>query len=363
MQTLFNLVSPIQQGIVHLPEWQYVRDGLKKNLKMVISFHRKNPMAVESSHFLVRLLQSITVPQSLNIERYYDNVDTISLNVSMALKMTSSISNGQMFDGVFYGKGNPEILIAHNENFDPIEATKNWENLSPVRVLRHSLSDLGLNVPDGKINGSETGLAVIGINIPMLAVQYRAFRFNEIAVSEGEDGSQRSIMEFIRMYVLPNMLFSHLDHALFNRIDNLQKGAPLGESKRQHSFLLLDYTDRVNAVHVSILRNLDTISKDFMGILQSVPCVSKSNANELMKLPNIAPTRQVVWALVIARLPSLLFMFSVSKDGPGTKNRSEVNRVLRYITSYKSDNLMKTMLPRDVIDDVQFDIQQVINKA
>ena len=71
-------------------------------------------MAVESSHFLVRLLQSITVPQSQNIERYYDNVDAISLNVSMALKMTSAISKGEMFDGVFYGKGNPEILIAHN---------------------------------------------------------------------------------------------------------------------------------------------------------------------------------------------------------------------------------------------------------
>ena len=117
MQNLFGISSTAAQGIMGLPaDWLYIKHGLLRNLSMVIKFYRRNPMAVKSDHFLIRLLQSINVPHSQNIERYYNNVDAVSLNVSMMLKMTSSIFKGQLFNGIFYGPGNDEILIAHNES-------------------------------------------------------------------------------------------------------------------------------------------------------------------------------------------------------------------------------------------------------
>jgi hypothetical protein len=224
MHNLFNLMPNIEHGILRLPEWAYVRTELRRNLDRVIAYYRKHPTAVHSAHFLVRLLQSITVPKSLNLERYYYNVDAGALNLSMALKMTSSIYRGQLFDGVFYSDCK-EILIAHSEPFDFHQAHRNWETLCPIEVLRHPLSDLGLGLPDGDKIGSDYGIAVISINIPMLAVQYRAFRINEEYLT-GNSDSQRSVMQFIRMYVIPNMLPSHLDHCLFNRIYNLHIGAP-----------------------------------------------------------------------------------------------------------------------------------------
>lgn len=363
MHNFFHLVSPIGQGILRQPEWAYIRDGLKRNLGTVISYYRNNPKAVRSDHFLVRILQSIAVPQSQNLERYYDNVDGLALNMSMALKMTSSIYQGSIFKGVFYGPGNDEILIANNDDFNPLEAHRNWQNLVPVKVLRHPRSDLGLNLPDGHDTGSETGLVVVSINIPMLAVQYRAFRFNEIMLKEGTQETQKSAMQFIHMYVLPNMLYSHLDYALFNRIDNWRKGAPIGESEHPHPFFLPDYSDKVNQVQLELLHKLQLVGKDFTGILRTIPAVTANDMEEAMLLPQAAPTRQILWALAISRLPMLTFLFKVLEAGPGMRNQSEVNRVLRSVVSYKSNNLMRSLLPIDIYFEVEDEIEQIVQSA
>lgn len=351
MYSLFNLVQPTSVGVQRYPEWNYIRDGLRRNLATVVKYYRTNPIAVNGSHFLVRLLQSITVPHSQPIDRYYDNVDALSMNLSMALKMTSSIYDGQVFRGIFYGEGSNEVIIAHDEEFDIYEAERGWENLQPIKVLRHPFSDLGLNIPNGKRSGSETGISVIAINIPMLAIQYRSFRKNEDYLNPND--SQRSIYHFVHMYALTNMLFSHLDVAVFNRIHNLLIGAPLGESFRSHSFHLPDYSQKVTAAQNKVLRILDRLSHDFIQTLLTVPLIVKPDLSKLVEMPDVAPTRQVLWALLLARLPVLNFLFQSAKDGAGKRNQQQVNNVRRALTSYRSSRLLERHLTLDMWHEVQ----------
>lgn len=360
MQNLFHLVTPVGQGIIKFPEWPYIREGLKRNLGTVISYYRRSAGAVKSDHFLVQLLQNITVPQSQNLERYYDNVDTIALNLSMALKMTSSIFSGRMFDGVFYGPGNAEVLIAHGMDFDLMEAHRQWQNVAAVRVLRHPRSDLGMDVLDGQNASEENGLVVIAINIPLLAVQYRAFRLNEMLLTENSQDSQRSIMQFIHMYVLPNMLFSHVDQALFNRVNLLRQGKTAGVSHRRHPFYLTDFTDKLDAFHENLIGILRQARYDFSGILKSIPAVSRNTMEDVMLMPSMAATRQVVWALVTARLPMVSFLFQVCSDGPNTRNQSEMNRILRNILAYRSDNSMRVVLPTNLYNEVQSELNALL---
>jgi len=357
MQNLFQLVSNTGQGTLKFPEWLYVRDGLKRNLGQVVSYYRNSPDAVESSHILVKLLHSLNVPHSLTLERYFANIDNRALNVSMALKMTSSIFNGKVFDGDFYGKGNSEILIAHDEEFDINEANRGWRNLSPVKVLRHPRSDLGLNLPNGHITGVESGLAVIAININLLAIQYRAFRLNENFVNSSD--SQLSVMQFVHMYVLPNMLFSHLDYAIFNRLNNKRLGLMNGISTKAHSFFLSDYSSKVDHVLEDFLYKVDRVGKDFPGILQSIPAVTKNNILEVMPVPEMALTRQVLWSLVIARLSVMDFLFHVLRASAEERNQSEVNRVKRNLLAYKSDSLMMNQLSTPLYNQVQEEIDRI----
>lgn len=357
MYTLFNATSDINQGIVKFPEWTMTRDGLKRNLGLILSYHRKNPTAVKSNHFLVRLLHSITIPQSQNLERYYYNVDSLALNMSMALKMTSPIYRGVLFQGVFYGPEVSEVLIANNAEFDFEAAHRNWRNLAPIQVLYHPVSHLAMNLPDGQKNGSESGFAVISINIPMLAVQYRAFRLNEIAVAESD--SQRSIMQFLRMYPIPNMLYSHLDLALMNRISNMYTGAPQGASSRAHSFYVPDYTPKVTQVYDKVLGSLERAGKNFAGVLKSIPGVILEDMEQTLELPKIAPTQQVIWALVMARLAAIEFLLRTTKEHPKIRNQREVNRILKDILFFKTNRTFATVLPRELYLDVQYSVDGI----
>lgn len=363
MYKLFNYASPIAQGVTNVPGWKYVRDGLHRSLGTVISYYRKNPTAVASDHFLVRLIHSVGIPRSHNLERYFANVDALSLNLSMALKMTSSIFKGSMFDGVFYGKDTKEILIAHTDYFDIFEANRNWQNVCPVRVLSHPMTDTGLNIPDGRRTSIEGGIAVISININMLMIQYRAFRANEW-IERGQFGeSERSVMQFVRMYVLPNMLFSHLDVVLFNRLANTARGAPHGMAKAKHSFQLIDYDDKIDTVHEKILKDLMQNYRDFSTIMRTVPMVTRSNMEDLMCLPRMASTRQVDWALSICRLTAINFLFRVSKGGPGLRNRSEVNEIVKTMIAYQSDKLMESMLPLQDYFRIQSQIDMIASQT
>lgn len=361
MRTLFNLKPPSDYGVLRSVHWPYVRDGLRRNLEVILRYHRKNPQAVQGSHFLVRLLGSIAVPLSLNLERYFENVDACTFDTASALKMTSAVAYGGLHKGIFYGPGCNEILIGHNDSFDIYHADKNWMNLQPVTVLRHPRSDLMMNLPDGKDTGTESGMVVIAINIPMLAIMYRAFVQYE--TKNVEEGARLSVYHFIRMYVLPNMLATHLDVALFNRIDNLQKGAPLGESKQAHSFALPDYSKKVNDIHKEILTYIHKKRQDFLGVLHTIPAAIKPDMASVMEIPDIVFTRQVSWALVLARLQVLAFLYTAAKERLHALNQTEINATRRALTSYRADNVFKHALPIEDQIEVELELADIYDKS
>jgi hypothetical protein len=362
MQNLFNIMTSLGQGVLKSPEWNYIRAGLQRNLTTVLRHYRRNPSAVKTEHLVVKLIHTIMFPISQELDRFYNNVDAASINVGAALKLTTPTGAGHIFNGTFYGPGNDEIIIGHDEEFDPREAHKNWKNVVPIRVLRHPRSDLGLSILDGTVRSVETGLCVIAINIPLLAVQYRAFRLEEAETRGAEGESELSVMQFVRMYVLPNMLFSHLDLAILNRMTCQQFGYPYGVDPKTHSFFMTDYTSRVDKVQKEILSNLAKYSHDFVGILRSVPAVTKEDMVGVFELPDIVSTRQVLWALVISRLPLIEFLIRATRDSAGTRNQSEINKMLKSITAYKSDSLMRSALPYEHYYDIQETIDEITGK-
>jgi len=361
MKSLFNMSSPAGSPVMYTANWNYVKTGLTQNLGRVVQFYRRNPMAVQSDHFLVRLLQSVTVPSSMPLDRYYANVDALSLNLSMALKMTSSIYKGSVFPGVFYGPNSQEILVVNDVAFDPYLAHKNWKNLSAVKVLSHPYSDLNLNIPNGTKKSNERGMAVISIDITLLAVQYRAFKMNEDEMV-GPGGDRHSIMQFIHMYVLPNMLFSHLDYVLLNRMYNLETYQPNAIGSNKHSFYLTDFSAKLDEIQQITISNLTKAKRNFLGTLRTIPAITKSNMEEVLELPDVAPTRQVTWALVCSRIEATKLLIELADGQFTTKNASETNMMLREFLRYKTDGTLRDALPAYLYYDVQYDIDWIVDK-
>ncbi len=361
MQQFFNQNVESARLAPRSPSWDYAKAGLQRNLETVLRYYKIRPFSVKSNHILVRLLNSLGVAHDQNIERFHDIVEAKAPYIGMTFKMTSSIHKGILHDGLFYGEGVKEIIFATNEYFNPYDVEKHWQDTAAVTVLDHPRSDLDMLLASGRTTGTATGISVIAVNIPKLAVQYRTFA--KIQFEKMQTGqSPLTTAQFVHMYVLPNMVASHLDVALFNRAVNMTTGAPMSTSTVKHRFPLIDYTKRVDDVYEDITKFIHTNDRDFYTILQSFPTVSSANLMEVNRLPDQAPTRQVAWAEILTRLKTLDWLTEISPNHGTRYNRSELNYFVREFVRHVSDNTFGHMLTADTYMDSVLTIREIAKR-
>lgn len=362
MHTLFNIDLNIHAGIIKDPSWVYIRDMSLKSLNTFTRYYKDNTTSVKSNHLIVKLLQNIAVSQTLDLDKYYNSVDSMSDNLAMAMGFTSSISKGRIFNNVFYGKNSDEIIISIDTPVNPTLVDKYWTDVSAVRVIKHDRTNLALNPLRGEDNYANE-LAVITINIPMLAVQYRAFRNHEHnSINEYYD-NERSVMQFVAMYVLPNMLVSHLDHAILNRFSNKVLNLSSDAFSNSTPFYQTDLTSKIDKVQVDLINKLINGKIRFDTALKSILTISKDSAFDLLKLPDVAPTRQVLWALVISRLKMLKTLLVIDKLNGSNENQSSKNTLLLQARFYQSDKSMSYNLPSDIFRDVKILLDEIVMLA
>ncbi len=363
MYSLFHHDPKIEYGTVHLSEWTALKEGLRRNLVALLNHYRHASYSVAADHLLVQLLQSINIPLSLTVDRYISNVYPVALSLTSPFHLTSPINSGKIFNGTFYGKGNQEVLIAVDEWFDAAKVELDWENITAVRVLRHPFSDLDLNVPNGKVKSQEQGVAVITINIALLAVQYRAFYYAERQLQKDDPNHvPRNMMQFVHMYVLPNMLGSHLDYALFNRINNLQRKTPIHKTKVGHAIFLTDYSKQVTSLQVRMLEILKRSNYSFGATLFFIPAVIRKDLEKVLLLPDVVPTRQILWSLILARLPVLLFLINTAKYGTKMRNQKEADEIGETLAKLKRQRVFESVLPVELYQSTMSTIDEVVQK-
>ncbi len=112
-----------------------------------------------------------------------------------------------------------------------------------------------------------------------------------------------------------------------------------------------------------MLTNLKRQEKNFVGILQNVPAAIRENMERVMHVPDMAPTRQVIWALAISRFPVLEFVLDQAHRTPQTKNQSDVDRLNRTFLLWKNMRVFEGVMPADMQADVIREMQTIQAKA
>lgn len=342
MESLFRLTPTVSSGSIELRQWNYIQNGLRNNVTKIKEFYQAYPIPTNSSHLLARLIHSINISRNLSFDRYLAHCHVSTLPVAQTLKLTSVSSKGQLWDGVFYGNNTKEIIIAHTEHFSINDAYSDWKQLSPVTVLHHNQSNTALLLPDGKLNSIEKGVAVIAINVPMLMAMYYRFNQEQDAVEQG-GGARRTIYQFLGGYVLPGMLDTHLDYAIFNRLYNRLQGVPNAEAIRRHSFFLTDYDDALDSSAIQQLEYLKNNKQRFPSVMKAIHLPMNNNLWELSHLPTHHYTLQVYWALTLSRMKMLAFLCLVQKDVE-VINSKELTNIRKLMRMYQTRNVIKNNL-------------------
>jgi hypothetical protein len=322
-----------------------------EDLGRVISYYRNGTFFTRSDHLLVKLINTMATPLDYELDRYYEVSIARSLYVANSLQLTSSINVGKWFSGIFYF-GCPELVICYNGLDSPEELAKDWRNLQPVKLLQTPISNLSYLIPTGRNHQVERGLAVIAVDIGMLMVMYRCFMLNEYRrVAENKDAALLSAHHFVGRFVLPNMLYSQTDLAIFNRMYNLAMGAPMGKAYAKHPMFISDYSSQCDKGLQEIIDNLSQTGKPFETYLANIPSLYSGFP---LGMPDMAETRQVWWALFLTRIKAIEFLLDIAGEKGKRANGREIGQLKIAVKEFTSDGIFNQTLPPDLLSEVNY---------
>lgn len=326
-----------------------------EDVSRVTEYYRSGTFYVPNTHLLCRLINTIGTPLSYDVDRYYEVTLARSLFSANSLKLTSSINYGQWHVGEFYYNC-PEIIIAYNGEGSPSELEKGWRDLQPVRVLEAPISNMNYLIPNGMNQSSERGLVVIGIDLVRLMVMYRCFMaIQSDRARKGLDGVLTT-KHFVAKYVLPNMLKSQTDFTMFNRLYNLEMGAPMGIPMRKQPFHISDYTAQLDKNLVLFSNRLRNTNRDYENYIEQLPSVFSDSP---LRMPDMADTRQVWWALFLARKRQIEFLLDLGGKNGMQKNGTEIASLKRQVKQFKSDRVFDKVLPTSMKMDMDYFFKRI----
>lgn len=329
------------------PRFHDVQAKLAHDVEHIITHYRSNTYAMPVQHILCRLILAIDIPLHYPLEQYYEAVSKRYRSVASGLGMITPLSAGKWFHGLFY-HGCPELILAYEGENRPAESMKVWMDIQAVKVLEHPVSNLKLMLPSGVKHNTERGLVVIGIDVPLLMLQYRAFYQQQVYRAEQTDGQVLGVTHFLLRHVLPNMLKSQTDLVLMNRLMNLHYGAPMGDSLRKHSFYISDYSDWMDAALEKVLAKVTTTRTHYADVLTQIPKVFRDFPTEM---PSMPPVFQVWWALFLARSRMITFLLDLGDLNRGY-NQGLVNDLFIDLKQLRQDNVYPRSLDPSLVDPV-----------
>ena len=347
--------SDIHRVINNPPKWHYIKSSVLSNINKIVEFYHYAKPAVHNPHILARLIGSDSTPYSLDNGSY---VDSIGLENTKTLQMTSNYSHGKEHIGGFYNDKLPHFLLAHNDYFNPFDAEKNWVNLKSVTPLYHPYMDLKSLYPNGKMFTGSNDYAILSINVPMLLLQHKLFEEAQANKGVSDDSPIYSTSNFIGGYVLPNMLSKQMDIAILNRLIYLfrNKVLPVVSVEKKYQMALQDVDHLIDEQLFIILDNISKCDGKIDTIMKMIPAISATNMYEVLNTPEVLYNNQNHWLIILSQLKYLNAFLEMAgnnsiKQNQGTINNAYIN-IVRNATIASMKMILNDYNYRDTIEEI-----------
>lgn len=354
MYTLFETSNPNKTPRFFYMGFESIRRRWLENIVRLQGHWRYSGYAVPSDHILSRLVGGFSIPLYDDVRKYRDAIVDMVPRLCMACSIAAPTNSTYNLDnpGWFYGLKGKEYLISDSTSFDPVQAAANWESLEPMKVIRHTLTDLNMPFPNGDVPDVADGYVIISINIPMLAVQYWCWQRSQRVTTQG---AAEKTTQFIGQYILPSLLASQTTVAFFNRMLAMFTGSDVtGERKVNSLALSTNYTG-VDRLIDQMLLDFRANKMTFAELFGCIPTTTAETYLAFMQPPDTIVARQNQWALEAAFIPYVSFAMQLSKlHDDNAQNQLERNFVNRMVRRIVSDRLFDAA-PRAIRNDLRLD--------
>lgn len=329
--------STTQNRHYELPRLNHVKKGVSEEIHKLTEYIKERQLTFNNKHIVLKIMETLNVSMRCDAYMYVDKVRYSSRQIASALGLTSSTNYGVIHKpGYFINANSNEIIISNTEDFDIDYALKNWERLAPIKFLSHFNNDISYGIPSGNYqHNDENGIVVVSINIPMLALQYRCWL---LAMHKRGLDYVPKLETFVLSYPLINLTKSHADIAMFNRLYNEVCQYKNNGFVRRNPLALIDYHNRINSVIDDYKKIILRTPMDFETLIDNIPTLFYKNFHNASRLPNVAQTRQIRWAFLIAKLRLFHFLLLIDSKNNSYSNREHVNDIKNVILEMENDN-------------------------
>lgn len=353
MYTLFETPNPKKAPRYFYMGFEAVRRRWKENVARLQGHWKSSGYAVSSEHVLSKLVGSFSIPLYDDVRKYRDAIIDMTPQLCMGHGIAAPTNGSITIEnpGWFYGLRDKEYLLSVSDDFDAYNAAFNWAEQEPVKVLRHTLTDLNMALPNGSVPDVADGYVIIAINIPLLAVMYWGWSKTQLSASTG---AAERIQQFIGQYVLPGLLPSQTTVAFFNRILHTLNEVPVTPERRVNSIAIATNYTGIDRVIQTMLSDFKNNHMTFTEIFGCIPTINEESLLSFIQTPDTVIGRQNQWALEAAYIPYASFALNLSALFNNTQNQMERNYTWRLVQRVVNDRLLDAA-PRRIRNDLRFD--------
>lgn len=344
MFDLFFSKPRLQGGVIKPPEFAYLKRSLQNELKNVKYYYRNHYKKVAANNLFANLLNSLIIREELDDYQFSRVIEDQADSITRRFGIASNMFRGQVHEkGIVLGPETKEILVSvvNEESF--IDDGDNWWDMKPINYLYHTRTDVGLPILNNTTKGR--GFGILSINVPMLAVKYRRWRRWAIT----NDPSLPSVFEFVGKFVLPDLLDSYLDIAIFNRLDQRQAGLPLRKYPSAHPFYLTDYSDRIDRFNEILLDQYHSRKNDPEQLLYNIPLITSDTALAMVTVRQSGMNRNNDWVYLLRNIPFYRFIarHGIQHNRPNQYYLNQMYNQLRYL---RNDQIFNGIGTKDTVN-------------
>lgn len=346
------------RGIVRARDHDYIKRVYHYNNVTIDNYYSQRNFATKNTNLISRILGMINTDLSNSADRYTEIISTRIPYIGKEFLLTSEIEKGVVHHGSFFGKGNDEIIMAVNDYFNPFQVEQNWKNSNVLTIYKHNINDMKMLLPSGRSTGSRTGLCSIGINLPKMALMFRCF-MREQSAHALNGGEVLNKNFFVYKYVFGKNIESIVDHSMLNRLMDKYYGRIEVIPKFKHPFKIFEPTTQIERF---VDNTLDVITKKdlpFTDVLNNISLIYSESALSLLNLPEVAPNRQITWALLASRLEHMCFLLDIG--GKSSENRKHVNDWKKAIQRIDSGSVFEEMFTYEMRGSLREKMYKITN--
>lgn len=355
MLDIFKKKPRLVSGVLQSPEIPFLRRSLKKERDVVVSYYRDHYKRIATNNLFIQVIHCFALQHHLSDLEYSDWVNNQFSSFARNLGFVTPYSKGRFhLKGILLGPETHEVvqhIVDGEENY--FDADEQWANLTPVKYLYHTRTDLGFPLMNNTTKGK--GMGLLQVDVGMLLVKFRHWHKTMKSMMD----QPPPVAHFVGTYVIPDVLESYMDIAMFNRLDVQLSGLPLRKYPAAHPFYVTNYTDRLDALNGTVIGYTKGRSLEYEQILWNTPLLFAENALSLVQAPEGITSRNNEWVYLLQIMPYLSYLTKYKEHA--SLSGAYRNRLWNRLRYLRLDHVFNGVGPAPIVDSLNKQLELLID--